>query len=127
MGTIQLPLDFKEFLRLLNSEQVEYLLVGGYAVGFYGFPRTTGDMDIWLAATVQNAERVVRVLRSFGFSQKSIPAESLLQPNQVLRMGVPPLRIELLTSVSGLAFDDCYPNRNIATMGLLRPEDWSAR
>jgi len=69
---MQLPPDFKEFLKLLNSERIEYLLVGGHAVGYYGYPRSTGDMDIWIASNATNAEALVRVLRQFGFSADSI-------------------------------------------------------
>ena len=69
---ILLPPDFKDFLRLLNSEQVEYLVLGGYAVGYYGYPRATGDMDVWVATRSSNIEAVVRVLKQFGFSSSSV-------------------------------------------------------
>jgi len=111
MATIRLPPDFKDFLKLLNSEQVEYLLVGGYAVGYHGYPRATGDIDLWVARDGANADRLVRVLHKFGFSPASLAAESFLQPDKVIRIGMPPLRIELLTSVTGLDFAACYPNR----------------
>ena len=64
MATILLPPDFKEFLQLLNEHQVEYLLIGGYAVGYYGYPRTTGDMDVWIAVHEQNAQRIVAALKA---------------------------------------------------------------
>ena len=67
MATIQLPNDFKEFLKLLNSHQVEYLLIGGYAVSYHGHPRTTADMDIWVAIEKKNAQKLIAVLREFGF------------------------------------------------------------
>ena len=104
MATIQLPPDFSEFLRLLNEYQVEYLLVGGYAVGYYGYPRATGDIDLWIATHPDNAERVVQVLEAFGFGGAGASAELFQQPDQVIRMGNPPLRIELLTSISGVDF-----------------------
>ncbi len=103
----RLPPDFKEFLRLLNSHEVEYLLVGGYAVNYYGYPRATADIDIWLNRTQANAERAAAAVREFGFSQAT--AVLFVEPDKVIRMGVPPLRIELLTSVSGLDFETCYP------------------
>ena len=81
MEKLPLPADFKDFLRLLNSAKVEYLLVGGYAVGHYGYPRTTGDMDIWIAATRINAERVDEVLRQFGFSSVSVKSAVFSTPN----------------------------------------------
>lgn len=64
---MQLPLDFRDFLKLLNLKQVEYLLVGGYAVSYYGYPRSIGDMDIWIAINPDNAEKIVEVLKEFGF------------------------------------------------------------
>jgi len=67
MAMIHLPPDFKEFLKLLNAHQVEYLLIGGYAVGYHGYPRATADMDIWIAMHSANAERIVAVLKEFGF------------------------------------------------------------
>ena len=106
-----LPPDFKDFLRLLNSAGVEYLLVGGYAVGQYGYPRATGDMDIWVAAYPANAEKVVRVLREFGFSGATVKSELFEQPGQVIRMGVPPVCIDVITSASGVDFAACYGRR----------------
>lgn len=111
MATIRLPRDFKEFLELLNSEKIEYLLVGGYAVGVYGYPRATGDMDIWVASNPTNADHLVRVLEKFGFSKGSVSRETFLRADRVLQMGVPPVRIDLLTGVPGLTFESCYPNR----------------
>ena len=109
MATIQLPPDFKEFLKLLNSNQVEYLVIGGYAINYYGFPRATGDLDIWIAIHAENAQRLAKVLRDFGFPQANTGA--FLEPRKVIRMGVPPIRLELLTSISGVEFEDCYPRR----------------
>ena len=108
---IQLPPDFKEFLKLLNSHRVEYLLVGGYAVGYHGYPRATGDMDLWVAIRQNNAEKLVVVLRDFGLNAPQLSADIFLQENQIIRMGVPPMRIELLTTISGVDFDSCYSER----------------
>ena len=108
---IQLPPDFKEFLKLLNSHRVEYLLVGGYAVGYHGYPRATGDMDLWVAVRQNNAEKLVVVLREFGLNAPQLSADIFLQENQIIRMGVPPMRIELLTTISGVDFDSCYSER----------------
>ena len=108
---IQLPPDFKEFLKLLNSHRVEYLLVGGYAVGYHGYPRATGDMDLWVAVRQNNAEKLVVALREFGLNAPQLSADIFLQENQIIRMGVPPMRIELLTTISGVDFDSCYPER----------------
>ncbi len=110
---ILLPPDLKEFLRLLHSNGVEYLLVGGYAVGYYGYPRATGDMDVWIARTAENAEKVTVALTAFGFGEASVSPELFTTPNRVFRMGNPPLRIELLTGISGVEFADCWQRRII--------------
>ena len=113
MATIQLPLDFKEFLKLLNAHRVEYLLVGGYAVGYYGYPRATADLDLWIACHSENAEKLVAVLEKFGFGIAQLSADIFLQENKIIRMGVPPMRIELLTTLSGVRFEACYSERVI--------------
>jgi hypothetical protein len=111
MTTTRLPTDFKEFLRLLAEHDVRYLIVCGYAVGYHGYPRATGDMDVWVDATPENAEQLVMALREFGFDVPELEPDLFLQPDRVIRMGHPPLRIELLTSVSGVDFSDCYSAR----------------
>jgi len=108
---IRLPTDFKEFLQFLHSESVEYLLVGGYAVGYYGHPRATGDIDIWINPTAANAKRLTSALRRFGFSAVTIEPQMFEQPQRVFSIGVPPLRIELLTSISGLQFNEAFSDR----------------
>lgn len=116
MDTNLLPDDFKDFLKLLNANRVEYLLIGGYAVIFYGYPRTTGDMDIWIAQTPENAQRVTDVLRAFGFRHEDVSAQQFLEPNRVHRMGIPPFRIEILTHISGVTFAECWPHRQSVTI-----------
>ena len=116
MASIELPRDFREFLRLLNENRVEYLLTGGYAVGYHGYPRATGAMDIWVNPTRDNAGRIVRVLIAFGFSAEMVSAEPFLRPHQIVRMGVPPVRIELLTTLSGVDFEACYARRVVDTL-----------
>ena len=109
MATIQLPPDFKEFLRLLNSSEVEYLVIGGYAVNYYGYARATADLDIWISTAPKNAEKAASVVREFGFAQAE--AAVFLEPGKVIRMGVPPVRLEILTSISGVEFASCYARR----------------
>ena len=113
MATIRLPPDFKEFLRLLNSESIEYLLVGGHAVGYYGYPRSTGAMDIWIAVDPASAAALVRVLQKFGFAPASLSDDLFLTENKIVRMGVPPVRIDLLTGLSGIDFAACYARRTL--------------
>jgi hypothetical protein len=98
---------------LLNSHQVEYLLIGGYAVGYYGYPRATADMDIWIAIEPENAAKVVKVLQEFGFGVEELTPDLFLQEEQIIRMGVPPVRIEILTTISGVSFEECYTARQI--------------
>ena len=111
MAMIHLPPDFKEFLRLLNAHQVEYLLIGGYAVGYHGYPRATADMDIWIAMNPANAEKIVAVLKEFGFDLPDLSPELFLKEWQVIRLGVPPVRIEIATTISGVNFSECYAER----------------
>lgn len=113
---IALPNDFKEFLKLLSENEVEYLLIGGYAVGYYGYPRATNDIDVWIAVNPRNAVRVVDALISFGFDTPELNAQLFLQPNQIIRMGMPPIRIEISTSISGVQFDECYAERVETTL-----------
>ena len=110
---IRLPKDFSDFLRLLNLRQAEYLLIGGWAVGYYGYPRSTGDMDIWVSRTDENALKLVEVLKEFGFNIPELSFKLFTKENQVTRVGVPPLRIELLTTISGVSFEECFKNRLI--------------
>lgn len=112
---IQLPREFREFLNSLNSKGVEYLLIGGYAVAHHGYPRATNDLDVWIASTPDNADRVVEAVAEFGFEEVREERARFTSENQVVRMGVPPLRIEILTSIDGVSFDACYPARVTAT------------
>lgn len=111
---MQLPHDFKEFLKLLNAKNVEYLVVGGYAVSFYGFPRPTGDIDIWIAVSPHNATLMVEVMKEFGFNTPNLSADLFLDTNNMVRMGVPPVKIEILNEISGVDFADCHSRRVVA-------------
>ena len=111
MDTLRVPDDFREFLRLLNSKGVEYLVVGGWAVNYYGYSRPTGDIDLWVAAHPRNAAAIVEALREFGFGVGRLRPGLFLKPDQIVRLGRPPLRIELLTTISGVSFEECYRAR----------------
>lgn len=108
---LELPPDFKDFLRLLRAHGVDYLLIGGYAVGFYGYPRATNDLDIWIAIRPDNAEKVAAALREFGFAIPQVTAKLFLEEGKIVRMGVPPMRIEIATTISGVTFEDCFTRR----------------
>ncbi len=111
MATIRLPADFRDFLKLLNSHRVEYLLIGGYAVCYHGYYRNTQDMDFWVAVHPENARKLVGVIREFGFDVPELKEELFQQKGRIIRMGVEPTRIEILTEVSACEFADCFNRR----------------
>jgi len=111
MPTIPLPNDFSEFLKLLNKHQVRYLLVGGYAVAYHGYVRATADLDVWIDQTPSNAVSLVASLTEFGFQVESLVPEIFLVDDRVIRMGLPPFRIEVLTSISGVDFAQAHEHR----------------
>ena len=103
--------DFKEFVELLIKHQTEYLIVGGYAVGIHGHPRYTGDLDIWLNPTQENAEKVLRCVNEFGFGSVGLKLNDFTKEGNVIQLGYPPLRIDLITEIDGVTFNLCYKNR----------------
>ncbi len=105
--------DFKEFVELLNKHNVEYLIVGGYAVGIHGYPRYTGDLDVWINATVENARKMVRVLDDFGFASFDLTEADFIKSGNIIQMGYPPFRIDVLTAIDGVDFESCYKNKMI--------------
>lgn len=111
MENIRLPTPFKEFFALLNQRQVEYLLVGGYAVSIHGYIRATGDIDIWIAVSAENSARVVEAFQDFGFSSLGLKPESFNRQNVMLQIGAAPIKIEVMTSISGVDFDACFKER----------------
>ena len=103
--------DFEDFVSLLNKRQVEYMVVGGYALAFHGKPRHTGDLDIWINVNEQNAERMVQVMKDFGVSALGFTKKDFLKPGYISQIGYPPLRIDVLNSIDGVEFAKAYPNR----------------
>ena len=98
--------DFEELLELLNGNAVEFLVVGAYALAFHGAPRFTGDIDLYIRPTRDNAERMLRALVAFGFRSPDLSAEDFMKPDQVVQLGVPPVRVDLLTSISGVTWEE---------------------
>ena len=98
--------DFKEFLALLNAKHVEFLIVGGYALAFHGAPRFTGDIDIFVRPTPENAARLLAALNAFGFQFPNLSEQDFVALDQVVQLGVPPVRIDLMTSLSGVSWDE---------------------
>jgi hypothetical protein len=111
MATTRIPPDFTAFLRLLNANDVQYLVIGGYAVGFHGYVRATADFDIWINPTPENAPQAAEALRSFGFDLEEVTDDLFTAPDRVIRMGIPPFRLEIQTTISGVAFDECWSAR----------------
>ncbi len=114
MAKLQPPDDFREFLRLLSENQVDYLLIGGYAVGNYGYVRPTADMNVWIAMRPDNAERLVQAFRQFGLTTPAMTPEVFLELGHIIRLGVPPLQLEIHTTISGVSFEDAYGRRVLA-------------
>jgi len=103
--------DFREFIQSLNDSGVKYLVVGGYAVAFHGYPRYTKDLDIWIEPSPENAKRIISALQLFGFGDLDLSPADLQEPDQVIQLGYPPVRIDLITTMEGVVFEDCYTSR----------------
>lgn len=105
---MKLQKDLREFIELLNSHGVEYLVVGGHAVAYHGHPRYTGDIDFFVRPSAENAERVASAIAAFGFPEAALNAAVFTEPDRVVQLGRPPYRIDILTSISGLSFEDAW-------------------
>ncbi|MBA4406756.1 hypothetical protein C0389_05725 [bacterium] len=105
--------DYRELLSLLNENKVDYLVVGAYALGFLGVPRNTGDIDIWIRSEEENAKKIVNALNDFGLASLGYKAADFLDSNLIIQLGVPPVRIDIMMSISGVEFDEAFPNRNV--------------
>lgn len=103
--------DFEDFIKLLNKFDVEYMVVGGYAMAFHGKPRYTGDLDIWINISEANAEKLMEVIKAFGMASLGLEKEDFLQPGYVSQIGYPPLRIDILNSIDGVNFKEAFQNR----------------
>ena len=109
--------DFRELLALLNAHNVEYMLVGGYALAFHGAPRYTGDLDIYVRPTPENARRILAVLDAFGFGSLDLNTEDFSSQGRVVQLGVPPVRVDLITSLSGVSWEECWAGRQPGMYG----------
>jgi hypothetical protein len=116
MDPRSLTKDFKEFLQCLNGHGVKYLVIGGHAVAFYGYPRATADLDVWVAVNEENALRLVSALKEFGFDVPELNPDLFLSEDRIIRMGVAPNRIEIQTRIDGVGFPECYPARMAAQL-----------
>jgi hypothetical protein len=109
--------DFVDLLRALSDAEARFLVVGAYAVSLHSRPRATGDLDLWIATDPGNAARVMAALRDFGAPLEEIGEPDLQQPEMVFQLGVPPRRIDILTSLTGLRFEGAWPNRVVVNVG----------
>ena len=116
MDPRSLTKDFSEFLQCLNARGVEFLVIGGHAVAFYGYPRATADLDVWIAVNPTNASLLTAALQDFGFGVPELSSELFLKKDRIIRMGVAPNRIEIQTGIDGVDFSDCYPRRVTAQL-----------
>ncbi|MFH1673949.1 MAG: hypothetical protein ABIF87_11080 [Pseudomonadota bacterium] len=103
--------DFKEFIQSLNDNNVRYLVVGGYAVALHGYPRYTKDLDVWIYLDQENAINIVKALDQFGFGSLKLHAEDFMVSGQTIQLGYPPCRIDLITSLEGVDFQQCYASK----------------
>ena len=114
---MQIQKDLREFVELLNSNEVDYLVVGAFAVAHHGYPRYTGDLDLLIRPSAENADRVLRALSQFGFGKLDVAADDLRYEGKVVQLGLPPHRIDLITSVSGVSFDEAWLSRESGDLG----------
>jgi hypothetical protein len=108
--------DFRAFIQCLKDHNVQYLIVGGYAVALHGHPRYTKDLDVWISISVTNADKVVAAIKDFGFSSLQLQSEDFTQPDTIIQLGYPPNRIDLITSASGIDFSHAWPDRVVVNI-----------
>jgi predicted nucleotidyltransferase len=108
---LELPQDFRELFEFLNANRVEYLLLGGYAVIAYGYVRNTSDIDVVVNDSLENSRRLMKALAEFGFAETQLQPELFAEPDSVVRMGVEPMRIEILNYLKGVDFNEAYSRR----------------
>lgn len=108
--------DLRDFIASLNSQNVEYLIVGGFALAYHGVPRFTADLDFLVRPSSENAERLERAISGFGFASLGLTQADFTRPNRVIQLGLPPNRIDLLTSLTGVGFDDAWAGKIAADL-----------
>lgn len=109
--------DFKELLALLNKNGVEFIIVGGYALAFYGAPRFTGDIDVFVRPSPENASRVLEAINEFGFGSADLTEEDFYTPNKVVQLGVPPVRVDIITSLTGVSWEEAAEAKSPGSYG----------
>ena len=114
---MEIQQDFRDLLKLFNETKVEYIVVGGYALAFHGAPRYTGDIDLWIRISDENAIKIIEALHKFGFGVLGITKEDLNKKDQIIPIGYPPVRIDLMTSIDGVNWDEAYNNSTTSKYG----------
>lgn len=109
---IPIPHDFLEFLSCLSDHEVKFLLIGGYAVAYHGYVRTTGDLDVFVECSPENAQKLVAACRTFGLGSP-VTVDLFLTPGNIIRFGVPPMRLEILNDISGVSFEECWGSHDV--------------
>ena len=109
--------DFKELLALFNAHGVEYLIVGGYALAHHGAPRFTGDLDLWVHSRTENAQRILAALDEFGFGSLNLSPKDFIKKDHVVQLGVPPVRVDIITSIDGVTWSAGWKGRTPGTYG----------
>lgn len=113
---MELDKDFREFIELLNEHKVKYLIIGGYAVNFHGYPRYTKDIDFWLWMTKPNIKKLIKAIQEFGFGGLNLEIEDFMTPENIIQLGYEPYRIDILVDVEGIDFEECYERRTEAEL-----------
>ncbi len=114
---MELNKDFREFIELLNTNEVRYLVIGGYAVNFHGYPRYTGDIDFWLWMNKTNIGKLLKVLDEFGFGNLGLSEKDFMIPENIVQLGFEPYRIDLSVDVNGADFDSCFEKKTVEEIG----------
>ena len=108
---------FEDFIKRLNAAQAQYIIAGGFAVAIYGYPRYTGDIDIWINPNPENAKKVLRAIKEIGFSEDDVNMEDLTTPDVLIQLGYPPNRIDISTGLEGVQFAGCWSRKALMPFG----------
>lgn len=111
--------DFADFITLLQKYEVDYLIVGGYAVGIHSQARMTQDIDFWVRQTSENAEKLIKTLDEFGTPDLNLSVKDILKSDMIIHFGNPPFRIDILTSIDGVEFEEAFKNRFVYDLGAI--------
>ena len=117
---MNLQKDLREFVELLSALDVHFLVVGAFAVAYHGYPRYTADIDFFIERSPQNAERLLQAIHQFGFGDIGLTEQDFLRDDQVVQLGIAPNRIDIMTHISGVAFEEAWESREVGEIGGLR-------